>query len=381
MPARRLRLLQPVFLLFLAASAGAQAPDKVAQAQAKRAAERIRVLQREADSLAATARTLLAELRKLELDRQIRAEEVAKAQADLELATAELATTETEVSRLNGAIERQRPVIASRLADVYRLGRPGYWRLLLDVDDLQSVGRAYRTMSAIAQLDRARVDEFRGTLKALADTQKTLAARAETAKQTRATAQAARAALDRAVAAQSARLREIDARRDLNAQLTGELQDAARKLQSSVAGLGTKSGTDAALPLAPFRGDLPWPAAGVVRSAFGRSPTSRFGTVVQRNGILIAAAEGTSARAVHEGRVAYADLFTGFGNLVIVEHGEGDYSIYGHLRSVGVKRGDTVQRLAVLGETGVSPSGTAGLYFELRVDGRAVDPLQWLKKP
>ena len=75
--------------------------------------------------------------------------------------------------------------------------------------------------------------------------------------------------------------------------------------------------------------------------------TSRFGTVVQRNGILIAAAEGTSARAVHEGRVAFADPFAGFGNLVILEHGEGDYSIYGHLRSVGVKRGDTVQRLAV----------------------------------
>jgi murein hydrolase activator len=363
------------------ATASAQAPNRAAvEAQAKRAAERIRVLQREADSLVATARTLLAELRKLELDRQIRAQEVAKAQADLELASTELATTETEVSRLNAAIERQRPVIASRLADVYRLGRPGYWRLLLDVDDLQSVGRAYRTMTAIAQLDRARVEEYRDTLKALADTRKTLAARAETAKQTRATAQAARAALDRAVAAQSVRLREIDARRDLNAQLTGELQDAAQKLQASVTGLGTKGGTDVALPLAPFRGDLPWPAAGVVRSAFGKSPTSRFGTVLQRNGILIAAAEGTSTRAVHEGRVAYADPFTGFGNLVIVEHGEGDYSIYGHLRSLGVKRGDTVQRLAVLGETGVSPSGTAGLYFELRVDGRAVDPLQWLSK-
>jgi septal ring factor EnvC (AmiA/AmiB activator) len=364
------------------ATASAQAPNRATiEAQSKRAAERIRVLQREADSLAATSRTLLAELRKLELDRQIRAQEVAKAQADLELASAELATTETEASRLNAAIERQRPVIASRLADVYRLGRPGYWRLLLDVDDLQSVGRAYRTMTAIAQLDRARVDEYRATLKALVDTRKTLAARAETAKETRATAQAARAALDRAVGAQTGRLREIDARRDLNAQLTGELQDAAQKLQASVTGLGTKGGTDAALPLAPFRGDLPWPAAGVVRSAFGRSPTSRFGTAVQRNGILIAAAEGTSARAVHEGRVAYADSFTGFGNLVIVEHGEGDYSIYGHLRSMGVKSGDTVQRLAVLGETGAAPSGTAGLYFELRVDGRAVDPLQWLKRP
>ena len=252
------------FALFTIATTSAQAPNRAAvEAQAKRAAERIRVLQREADSLAATARTLLADLRKLELDRQIRAEEVAKAQADLELATAELATTESEVSRLNAAIERQRPVIASRLADVYRLGRPGYWRLLLDVDDLQSVGRAYRTMSAIAQLDRSRVDEYRSTLKALADTQETLAARAETAKQTRATAQSARAALDRAVTAQG-RAPPRD-RRAPRSQRAADGRTAGRGTEASGVGDRTRDaelGPDAALPLAPFRGDLPWPAAG-----------------------------------------------------------------------------------------------------------------------
>ncbi|MGH9314394.1 MAG: murein hydrolase activator EnvC family protein, partial [Vicinamibacterales bacterium] len=193
-------------------------------------------------------------------------------------------------------------------------------------------------------------------------------------------AQAARAALDRAVAAQSARIEEIDARRDLNAQLTGELQEAARRLQASVAGLAPDRAGPAALPLAPFRGDLPWPASGTARSAFGRGRTSRFSAAIQRNGILISAAEGDRVRAVHEGRVAYASPFTGFGNLVIVEHGEGDYSLYGHLRALGVARGDAVERQAVLGEIGVTPSGVPGLYFELRIDGRAVDPLQWLKR-
>ena len=190
----------------------------------------LKILQREADALTAQARTLIAELRKLELDRQIRGQEVARAQAEVELAAAELATAEAETRRLHGAVEAERPVVASRLADLYKLGRPGYWRMLLSVDDLQSVGRTFRTVTTIAQQDRERIEGYSRTLAALADTRTTMAKRAEAAAGTRAQAQAARAALERAVAAQSARIEEIDARRDLNAQLTGELQEAARQL-------------------------------------------------------------------------------------------------------------------------------------------------------
>jgi septal ring factor EnvC (AmiA/AmiB activator) len=370
-----------------AASAGAQAPrqspDKTAaQAQVRRATERLKILQREADALTAQARTLIAELRKLELDRQIRGQEVARAQAEVELAAAELATAEAETRRLHAAVEAERPVVASRLADLYKLGRPGYWRMLLSVDDLQSVGRTFRTVTTIAEQDRTRIEGYSRTLAALAETRTTLAKRAEAAAGTRAEAQAARAALERAVAAQSARIEEIDARRDLNAQLTGELQEAARQLQSSVGGLAPGRPASAAgpLPIAPFRGDLPWPASGTARSAFGRGRTSRFSAAIQRNGILIGVAEGDRVRAVHEGRVAFAGPFAGFGNLVILEHGEGDHSLYGHLRVLGVARGDAVERQAVLGETGLTPAGVPGLYFELRIDGRAVDPLQWLKR-
>ncbi|HEY7474369.1 MAG TPA: hypothetical protein VH679_05120, partial [Vicinamibacterales bacterium] len=276
------------FSLILAASLTGQAPDRPAQApdkataqtQVRRATERLKILQREADTLTSQARTLIAELRKLELDRQMRGEEVARAQAEVELAAADLATAEAETRRLEAAIKAERPIVASRLADLYKLGRPGYWRMLLSVDDVQSVGRTFRTMSAIAQQDRARVEGYSRTLAALTSTRATLAKRAETAAGARAHAQTARTALDRAVAAQSVRLEEIDARRDLNAQLTGELQEAARRLQTSVSGLGSDRPVPAMLPVAPFRGDLPWPASGVARSAFGRSRSSRFSTAI-----------------------------------------------------------------------------------------------------
>ena len=85
--------------------------------------------------------------------------------------------------------------------------------------------------------------------------------------------------------------------------------------------------------------------------------------------------------AVHEGVVAFADIFSGFGNLVIVDHGAQAFSLYGNLLDIDVEKGATVEVGRALGTVGASLTGPAGLYFELRVDGQPVDPLQWLENP
>jgi hypothetical protein len=81
---------------------------------------------------------------------------------------------------------------------------------------------------------------------------------------------------------------------------------------------------------------------------------------------------------VHEGTVGFAGPFTGFGKLVILEHGDGTHSLYGHLRRSGSNGGTTWRRGRGRGN-GRNPSGNPALYFELRVDGKPVDPLQWLR--
>jgi septal ring factor EnvC (AmiA/AmiB activator) len=185
----------------------------------------------------------------------------------------------------------------------------------------------------------------------------------------------------KAAAAHASLVASIDARRDLTARLAGELEQASARLQQTVAELGTSSpGTVAVLPLRSFQGDIDWPAQGPVTAGFGRAPASRFGGGVVRNGIEIGSAEGSPARAVHEGRVAFADVFSGFGRLVIVDHGQGAFSLYGHLATIDVERGAHLDAGSVVGTTGRAPGGAPALYFELRVDGRPVDPLQWLKR-
>lgn len=365
-------------LTALAAQPGGQSP---APDPATRAAERIRALQREADELLARERTLLEELRKLEVERQLKVEEVAKFDREAAETERKLAATARRHAALKQNADQQRPDVEARLVQLYKLGSGGYWRLLLDVDDLRSMGRAYRTASAMTSLDKLRVLQHQQTLEALAAERAALQTRSRELAGQRESARKARAALDRAVASRNALVDTIDQRRDLNAQLAGELQSAQERLQTSVGELPEALAAAAvSLPIRPFQGALPWPARGTLRSRFGRQPGTGAGAAVVRNGIELLVADGSPVRAVHEGAVAFAGSFTGYGNLVIVDHGDRSYSLYGHLASVEVGTGQRVDVQAPLGTSGRNPAGTPALYFELRIDGIAVDPLQWLKR-
>ena len=363
----------------LAAQGDAQDRSR-AEAAAKRANERIRALQQEADALVTQEQTLLVELRKLEVERQLKVEQLAKIDRDLQDTERKLADTTARAEALRKTAEAERPEVEGRLVELYKMGRAGYWRLMLDVDDLRSMGRAYRTAAAMTEIDRSKIQQHRRTLEALEAEQKTLQARTKEIATLKDEAGRARTAIERTVAARTQLVDTIDARRDLNAQLTGELQAAQQRLQASLANIDADPKATTSLPLRPFQGALPLPVRGAIAQRFGPQSNPRFGTTIVRNGIEFAAAEGQPVHAVHEGTVAYADHFTGYGNLVIVEHGANSYSLYGYLGSLSVARGDRVDTQAELGLSGRNPGGTPALYFELRVDGKAVDPLQWLKR-
>jgi septal ring factor EnvC (AmiA/AmiB activator) len=338
--------------------------------------ERLRALRQEADALAAREKTLLVELRRLELERDIQVELQHDADAALADATTELADTTTHLQALEQRQEAELPGLRNRLVELYKLGSGGYLRLLLSVDDVRDLGRAYRTVAALAALDRQRVRAHESTVRSLRDVTAELEARRQRAAAAEAEARRATAAASAAVAAHNALISQIDARRDLNARFVGELQTAQQKLADTVSSLPASGSS---LPFRPFQGALPWPVDGRVVARFGRDRGSRFGTAITRNGVEIGSAAGTAVAAVHEGSVAYAGPFTGYGNLVILDHGGHAYTLYGYLAAVDVTKGARVTDGGRVGRVGADPAGQPGLYFEVRIDGKAVDPLQWLK--
>jgi septal ring factor EnvC (AmiA/AmiB activator) len=352
-------------------------PARRAQTPQERVNERIKTLQREAETLVSQESQLLVELRKLELERQIKVEELSGLERQQRETSHQLEDSAARADALRLIADADRPDIEARLVQLYKLGRAGYWRLLFDADNLRSIGRVYRTAAAMTHLDRERILAYQRTLDSLARERETLKARSIQLATLQEQAARARAALDRAVQARTALVASIDQRRDLNAQWTSELQAAQQRLTASVTQLDTSA---AAVPMRPFQGALPWPVRGAISSRFGKQPSSRFGTSIVKNGIEIAVAEGQPVHTVHEGVVAFSGQFTGYGNLVIVEHGERVFSLYGHLSAIQVAQGDRIEAQATVGRSGLNPNGTPALYFELRVDGKPVDPLQWLQK-
>ncbi len=369
-----------VFLLASALSLALQAQpaDRPrAEALAQRATDRLQALQKEADRLAADERTLLGDLRKLEVDRQIKAEELRQLAADTAQISGELATNRQRMRDLEQQEAASRPELRARLVDIYKMGQGRYLRLLLSTADIRQVGQASRILSALAKLDADRVATRQRTMADLKRTRGALEQRGRRLATLTAEAERARSALDRAAESRSALIRDIDNRRDLNAQLAGELQAAQQKLQATLRDLsaGAPAAEPAALPLRPFRGDLDWPVAGPI----ARRPSRQAGASTP-NAIAITAAEGSPVSAIHDGVVAFADTFGGFGNLVIVDHGSQSFSLYGDLLDVSVKKGARIERGQPIGTVGPAPAGPSELYFELRIDGQSVDPLQWLKK-
>lgn len=353
-----------------------QDPSRTAQ----RAGERIRQLLGEAEALAARQSKLLIELKTLDAERKSRTDDVVRIDRELAQTQKTLAESSARAESLRQTAEAERPDVEARLLQLYKMGRAGYWRLLLDVDDLRSLGRAYRNAAALTAIDRERVQAHQRTLQALDKEQAELQTQAASLAKLQAEARRARAAADRAVDAHNALIDSIDARRDLNAQMVGELQAAQQRLQASFAETGGSGAGAVNLPLAAFRGALPWPARGQLAGRFGRETNSRFGTAIVRNGIEIATPPGQRVAAVHEGTIAFADQFTGYATLVIVEHGGGAFSLYGYLDNALVSRGQRVEAGTPVGVSGRNPSGNSTVYFELRIDGRPVDPLQWLQK-
>ena len=378
--------------LALAAHGGQQPPGASPSAdrlhierRSRRATDRVRALRAEADELASRERTVLEEIRRLEVDRQIKTEELAAIDLDLADTTGRLEETAARLATLEREADAQRPLVEARLVALYKMGAPRYAQLLLGADDLRAIGRTYRLIGALARRDREQFEGYRRMLDDLHASRAAIETRQGEVTVLQDAAYTARLALDRAIATQTALVEDFDARRDLTAQLTGELEAARRRLETTLteldAGASPASSTiTRALPLPPFRGQIEPPVPGEIAVPFGIPRPTEFGTTLAGGGIELVATPGERVYAIHEGEVVSVGNFEGLGTLVILSHGDQAFSLYGYLASLAVHEGVLVDHRAELGTAGVSPTGDTAVYFELRIDGRPVDPVEWLKE-
>ncbi len=165
-----------------------------------------------------------------------------------------------------------------------------------------------------------------------------------------------------------------------------ELELAALRLQKMMDEISRRAVSKPAevppgVGLGALRGRLDWPVKGALVSSFGKARHPEVAEEVFHNGIDIEAPVGEEVRAVEKGTVVFANQFSGYGKMVIIDHGERYYTIYAHLSEILKRNGDAVKRGEILGRAGDTDSlNGARLYFEMRKDGRSIDPVPWFAK-
>jgi septal ring factor EnvC (AmiA/AmiB activator) len=247
---------------------------------------------------------------------------------------------------------------------------------------MREFARATRSVAAMLEASQQRVSAHRATVAAVISQRAELEKELEARRALESEARRAQAAADKAVAAASALIARLDSQRDANARAAGELQIEQERLTAATAAAAAARPAPAAAapasPLAPLKGSLLWPVSGRITGRFGRRTASAEDSLAA-NGIEIASREGNPVRALYSGTVSFAGAFTGLGNMVIVDHGSGTQSVYGYLGSIAVRREQTVTDGTEVGRVGMAPSGASAVYLEMRIDGRSVDPVQWLR--
>jgi len=393
----RAALAAVLALLAVVPAAAQTRRDDPLQAEQRKLQQTQKQLKEERErAAAARARetSLLAELEEIERRLAAKQRDVARLEARIRKAQNDVQMLRGEISRLERQRAGQMNALARRLRVMYRVqAQGGALPVILSGEDPVTRAVAVRHLASLAALDARLIQEYRVTSDRLADRKGKEEAQQQELAGLHEDAKREQAEVDREVAKRRVILAKVRDERAYHERMVGELTEASHRLEAFIRELQAKQRKLARIPppkggieapaigFGALKGRLPWPTEGKIVTGFGAQVHPRFGTRTFRNGVDIEAAVGREVLAVHGGHVIYTGWFKGYGNLIIMDHGNDYYTLYAHIADIEAKEGDDVrqgQRIGTVGDTG-SLAGSR-LYFEVRYQGRPQDPEQWLRQ-
>lgn len=321
------------------------------------------------------------QLRDIDLEIQQSTQAIRALEAQLTEHRQSLAQLEQERAAHLQQMQLDQQQLEQQVSATYRLSRQSRLKLVLNQDDPAKLNRLLAYYEHINRAQSARILELRATLAKLAGIHEQIQLQLQEIagaqelqqqellqkQQQRDLRQQLLASLRDQIGSDEAQLKEFEQnRRDLEAVL--------EKLNDVLADIPSDLGRH--VSVSAQKRQLPLPVKARVSKAFGQQ---RSGGMYWQ-GWMFDAKPGTDVQAIAYGRVAFADWLRGYGLMIIIDHGEGFMSLYGYNESLLWEVGDWVEPGAVIATVGSNSAGEQGLYFELRKDGKALDPAGWLKR-
>ncbi len=269
-------------------------------------------------------------------------------------------------------------VLAAQLKSAYMAGSDDYSKMLLNQED---TAKFERTLSYYNYLNKARIkqlDELKALQIEIAKNQAELEKTKEKLVALFDEQKRRQAALLDAKNERQASLKNLKQQLNKTKNSISYLEENEQTLIATIKELEEEKTTKIELlGLNKNKGRLSWPSKGKLTHKFGQ----RKHGGINWKGVLISAAEGTSVNSIHNGQVVFADWLKGYGWVIVVDHGEGFMSLYGHAQTLLKDVGDMVREgesVALVGQSG--GQANSGLYFEIRHKGRAVNPIKWCRR-
>ena len=306
---------------------------------------------------------------------RVSAARAAAISAQLRVLANRLAAAEAEEALARAVLESRVERLRPRLLSLYRITQRSPLEVLLPAEDVATFAWRARALSSLVKTDLAALDEMRS----VAVFQRTRLEQLDAWKRQMGSRQAELRAEAEEAASQQTELGEalqlLQAKARAAGSVLAELARSRAQLQAVASVLEEPEPTG----FGALRGKLPLPVPGNVEVAFGRLVHPKFNTVTVQKGLDIRAVAGAPVKALAPGSVAWSGWLGGYGNLLVLDQGNGYHTIYAHLAEVLRPVGARVfpgEVVGTVGETG-SLKG-AYLYFEVRRRGLAVDPMPWV---
>ena len=369
-----LRVLLAALLLF----AGPAAGQRDEQAELDGVRRRIGELERRLERQNAERGETAAALRRVELEIGAARQALDALEAKAEDARRRAAALAAARGAADERLAAERALLAEQLRVAYLNGRAELLKLVLSQESPADFGRMMVYYDYFSRARSARIRVVAADL----DEARRLEAEAEAVAAELGALAAERAAevaaLERSRAERSALLAELDTSIAAAGGELERLRDEERRLVELVTELGNLLAgfpVDSEEPFERLKGRLAWPVAGEIEADYGQ----RRSGGLRWNGVLLSAPAGTPVRAVYHGRVAFADWLQGLGLLMVLDHGDGYMSLYGHNDALLKEPGDWVRPGEPIAEVGTTGGRRdAALYFEIRHRGEPVNPRAWI---
>ena len=338
-------------------------------------------LRRRLDDVRAQQRTAARDLEEADLELAIRTRELEAAVDSQQRLEQQQRDIQGQIAAIAPRLQREKAFLSKRVVALYRLGALSYTRLFLSIDERRDPMQAMSMLSFLIRRDARAVTRFESERNGLAERNARVAEQQKQIAQIRTVVEERQRAVAQARAQKERVLASLNVQASAQAQQVAELEEKARRLERLVDLLSKQhQGVVTTADIRSFQGALGWPVQGPLFERFGRQRNAKFATVTTNNGLKIVAAPGAPVHAVFQGTVLYSQWFKGYGNLIILDHGNRVFSLYGNLKAPAVHPGEIIaagQPIAGVGESEETHSGC--LYFEIRQNNKPEDPQKWLR--